>query len=116
MSTFGLPAQAIGGIAAVAGGVIDTILIRQGRNIAGIYPDVVVKESHRDEMEITEHPIESGASISDHAFKRPAELLVQFGWSDSSCCCCSFAWSDSSLHSIKHAQVLNGSRTWYCTR
>jgi len=41
---------------------------------------VTIEESHMDEVVITEHPVEVGAQISDHAFKRPAELTVRCGW------------------------------------
>lgn len=44
---------------------------------------ITMEEVHTDELEITEHPIEQGASITDHAYKRPAELRVRIGWSNS---------------------------------
>lgn len=46
-------------------------------------PDATIEESHNDELELTDHPVEQGATITDHAFKRPAELIVTAGWSDS---------------------------------
>jgi len=46
-------------------------------------PQATIEEVHSDEMEITDEPVEQGAVISDHAFKRPAELIVTAGWSDS---------------------------------
>jgi hypothetical protein len=48
-----------------------------------IVPDATIEEVHNDEMEITDHPVEQGTTISDHAFNRPAELIVTAGWSDS---------------------------------
>lgn len=48
-----------------------------------IIPDATVEEVHSDEMEITDHPVEQGSTISDHAFNRPSELVVTAGWSDS---------------------------------
>lgn len=45
---------------------------------------VAILEEHRDEMEITKHPVEQGAQISDHAFKLGAQLTMQIGWSPSS--------------------------------
>lgn len=41
-----------------------------------------LREVHRDTLEITDHPIEQGAAISDHAFKRPAEVVIECGWSN----------------------------------
>lgn len=46
-------------------------------------PHATLEERHEDEMEITDHPVEQGTVISDHAFKRPSCRHDQFGWSDS---------------------------------
>lgn len=46
-------------------------------------PDATIEEVHNTELEITDHPVEQGAAISDHAFKRPEELIITAGWSDS---------------------------------
>jgi len=76
-------------IPAVLGGALiglETILIKKARSIAGIFPDVVIEEIHHDELEITNHPVSQGGApnvISDHAFKRPAELGMRVGWSPS---------------------------------
>lgn len=67
---------------AIAGQVED-ILLRQGRSIAGIVPQVVVEEKHRDELVITNHPVQNGANITDHAYKQPAMLSLRYGWSAS---------------------------------
>lgn len=71
------------GIGMAALGALDTILLRAGRNIAGIIPDCTIEERHKDELEITQSPVEQGAPIADHAFKKPAELLMRVAWSDS---------------------------------
>jgi len=34
-------------------------------------------------MEITMHPVENGAQISDHAFLRPREIELEIGWDGS---------------------------------
>lgn len=65
------------------GDILSTIFLRQNRSIAGIVPDVAVEEVHRDELAVTDQPVEQGAAITDHAFKRPAEVSVRYGWSDS---------------------------------
>jgi len=64
-------------------GDLQTVLFRQGRSIAGIVPNVTIEESHRDELTITDHPVEQGATISDHAYKNQAEVTCRYGWSDS---------------------------------
>jgi hypothetical protein len=53
------------------------------RAIGTIIPDVVVREVHRDQIVITDHPVERGAAISDHAFKMPSEVEMDCGWSNS---------------------------------
>jgi hypothetical protein len=42
-----------------------------------------IEEVHSDEMEITEHPVEQGSVIADHAFARPSEVILTLGWSNS---------------------------------
>lgn len=65
------------------GQVIENVLIRKGRSIAGIIPQVVIQEHHRDELEITKHPVEQGAAITDHAFSQPSTCTMRCGWSNS---------------------------------
>ena len=48
-----------------------------------IIAQATVEEVHTDEAEITEHPVEQGSTISDHAFVRPSEVIVTCGWSNS---------------------------------
>jgi hypothetical protein len=48
-----------------------------------LVPDATIEEVHNSEMEITDHPVEQGTVISDHAFMRPQELIITAGWSDS---------------------------------
>lgn len=54
-----------------------TVITR--RNIGGLNLDVTVSETHTDEMEITEHPVEQGAPVNDHAYMRPSELRISAG-------------------------------------
>lgn len=48
-----------------------------------IIAQAVVEEQHQDEMEVTQHPVETGAPITDHAFVRPAHLILSLMWSNS---------------------------------
>lgn len=59
------------------------IVTSKGQHLPEIIAQVVVEETHHDELEITDHPIQVGSSIVDHAFKRPAEITLQLGWSNS---------------------------------
>jgi len=53
------------------------------RAIATIVPNVVIDEIHTDDLAITDHPVEDGAAISDHAFKIPSRVQMRCGWSNS---------------------------------
>ena len=54
-----------------------------GEQLQDIVANIVVEEVHTDLVEVTDHPVEYGAMISDHAYKRPVELALYLGWSDS---------------------------------
>lgn len=73
---------------------LNSIVIKPVRGIYGVQlpngstlPDIIAQatfeEKHTDDLEITEHPVEQGAMISDHAYKRPAKLVMNLGWSNS---------------------------------
>ncbi len=49
-----------------------------------VIPDVIISEAHSDAVTVTRHPVDTGASIADHAYREPARLVCEFGWSDSS--------------------------------
>ena len=70
--------------AITAGATVANVLLRDGRKLGTIIPNVVVEEVHTDTLTITDHPVEQGAPITDHAFKNPAELSMRIGWSSSS--------------------------------
>lgn len=55
----------------------------EGEALAPIVAQATVEEIHDDELEITDHPIEEGAVISDHAFMRPCEVVIRCMWSNS---------------------------------
>ena len=42
-----------------------------------------LEEIHIDTMRVTEHPVEMGAAITDHAYVRPREVVIKCGWSNS---------------------------------
>lgn len=60
---------------------VQTVVVKPYRALDGIIADVTVEEDSEDELVVTEHPVEQGASIADHAFKRPAHLRLVYGWS-----------------------------------
>ena len=72
-------------LAGIGLGVLDGILtvIPQG-NIGGIAIPATFEETNTDQVSVTDHPVEAGAQITDHAYYRPAELVMRCGWSNSS--------------------------------
>ncbi len=61
--------------------ILSTLFQQQSRRIGLIIPSVVISEKHSDTLEITEHPVETGAPVSDHAYKRPSEVVMEIGFS-----------------------------------
>jgi hypothetical protein len=53
------------------------------RSIGGIVPDVTIEEIGTDVLRISDHPVEVGATVSDHAFKMPCEIVMRCGFSNS---------------------------------
>lgn len=60
--------------------ILSTLFQQQSRKIGVIIPSVVVTEKHSDTLEITEHPVEVGAAVADHAYKRPSEVVMEVGF------------------------------------
>ena len=70
---------------------LSVLLHQRTRKIDTIIPDVVITERHSDMLEITEHPVERPTSmtsstdggtgfVSDHAYRRPSELVMGLGF------------------------------------
>lgn len=51
-------------------------------NIGGYFFDGFTKVTHSRQLEVTENPIETGASVVDHAYVRPAEITISVVMSD----------------------------------
>lgn len=66
-----------GGLFAGANALLFINAAQTPRSIGNIVMNITVEEEGTDELEITEHPVEQGAMISDHAFKRPASLRIR---------------------------------------
>lgn len=73
---------------------------------------VTLDERHHDELVITDHPVEQGASISDHAYKKPAEVTMTIAWSNSSLgSIASFQFGSYNQFIYKNLLALQASRT-----
>lgn len=46
-----------------------------------LLPQIVVEERGIDQLRLTQHPVEQGAAITDHAYKLPAQVQIRASWS-----------------------------------
>ncbi|WP_426576557.1 phage baseplate protein [Xenorhabdus stockiae] len=60
--------------------ILSTLFFQNTRRIGMIIPSVVISEKHQDSAEITEHPVQYGAAISDHAYDKPSEVTMELGF------------------------------------
>ena len=51
-------------------------------NVGGYFFDAVIRTDHTSRLQITEHPVQTGATITDHAFLQPKELVMEIKMSD----------------------------------
>lgn len=61
---------------------IQQIFIRSQRRVGEIEINVVINESTSDKLQITQQPVQQGASISDHAFKEPTTFTMSAYFKD----------------------------------
>ena len=52
-------------------------------SIGSLYFDAVIKTDHTSKLTMTDHPVEAGANITDHAYVEPSEISMEIGVSDS---------------------------------
>lgn len=52
------------------------LLVDKRGRIADMTLDCVLSESHKAEVEVTSHPVEKGADITDHARQKPREVTI----------------------------------------
>ena len=81
---------------------LEQVYFRPARSIGGFEADVTIEEQHNDSAGITDHPVERGAAITEHAYRNPAQLTVVVGYSNSS----SSAGGDSSYVQRIYEQIL----------
>lgn len=59
-----------------------TELIYCKTNIGGVFFDGFFDIEHRSDLKITSHPVQLGASVSDHAYMEPVEVTMTVRMSD----------------------------------
>ncbi|WP_350306274.1 phage baseplate protein [Photorhabdus viridis] len=60
--------------------ILSVMFSQQTRKIGVIVPSVVISETHTDTSNITDHPVQQGATISDHAYDTPSEVTMSLGF------------------------------------
>jgi len=68
--------------------------------------DAVLRVEHRQDLVRTEHPVQSGASIVDHAYLRPARVILEIGMSDAMGSFTAGQFTSSSSRSVSAYQTL----------
>jgi hypothetical protein len=57
-------------------------LILVKTNIGGLFFDAVLRSEHTSSLNITQHPVETGAAITDYAYRNPEQLVMDISMSD----------------------------------
>lgn len=60
----------------------DVVNFLPKRAIGPFSATVTLEEVGTDELEITQHPVQQGASITDHAYNKPATVNLKVMWND----------------------------------
>ena len=75
-------------------------------NIGGYFFDGFIKVDHSIELQTTSNPVETGASIVDHAYVKPAELTMKVMMSDVHQSLVPGQFTGASFRSVNAWQVL----------
>ncbi len=59
---------------------VGAVTVVQARSLAGFVADAFIEEQHSDRAQVTDHPVESGSTISDNMVDLPAELELVYAW------------------------------------
>lgn len=70
--------------------------------------DAVLKLSHRRSLVKTQHPVLTGANISDHYYLKPSRVVLEIGMSDAMAAFTAGVWVGASTKSISAWQILKG--------
>jgi hypothetical protein len=70
--------------------------------------DAVLKASHKRVIKKTQHPVLTGANISDHFYNMPSRVVLEIGMSDAMSSFTDGIWVGASTKSISAWQILKG--------
>ncbi|EHL08973.1 hypothetical protein HMPREF0322_00396 [Desulfitobacterium hafniense DP7] len=83
-----------------------TQLVYVKTNIAGFFFDAVIQTDLSSTITITEHPVESGASITDHSYENAKQITMQIGMSDAATSLVDGQFEKGMTRSVNAFQVL----------
>lgn len=75
-------------------------------NIGGWFFDAILKTEHTTSVTITEHPVESGAEMTDHSYVNPTRLTMDIGMTDVAQSLVDGQFDDGSSRSVSAYQRL----------
>jgi hypothetical protein len=58
------------------------ILPRRKGQFGDLIIQATLEETHHAAVEVTDHPVQASANITDHSYNRPAEVTIRCGWSN----------------------------------
>jgi hypothetical protein len=61
--------------------ILDVMLVGN-KQIGSVTISAIIEEIYTDDVMITDHPVETGAPINDHAYKMPSQVVMKCGWSN----------------------------------
>lgn len=80
--------------------------IYDGNNSHYYFFDAVFHETHTSSLRMTEHPVQTGANIVDHAYMMPLKLSLEIGMSDAMQSLVTSEWEGSYTKSVSAYQTL----------
>lgn len=71
----------------ITGGVSTSVKVKpnkpySGTNIGGYVFDAFLRMDHQSRLEITKHPVQIGANITDHSYSQPKIIEFEIGMTD----------------------------------
>lgn len=83
MTTLGIAESTAGIVNAGGLSALQLVTFLGPRSIGDIQVMCAIKEEHHHELAVTQHPVEQGAQIADHAYVLADKVVLTYGWSDS---------------------------------
>lgn len=61
--------------------ILDVMLVGN-KQIGSVTISAIVEEVYTDDVVVTDHPVETGAPVNDHAYAMPPQIVMKCGWSN----------------------------------